>query len=335
MSTPLLPTVTSSLAPNYPPTNPPPASGHASPETNNSQVQTLPDTAPYLHSQKQSPSCTPSITARQVRQDQEPSEIPAPIELWKAVKEKNIDQITTLIKTHKIDPNKVFDSPSTGSWTPLCFAAYHYYEDVVEVLVKNGADVDMCYKVNISPKFDADFSFLDTEKTWNALAFCAANRNVEACKLLLKHKPESLLNIMHSSLDSGRYCNEVISTLLKAEADPDGGVAPESDDCTPLACAASRARVAELVLLLEHGADPNRGSPKPICKAVQWGGGDNELTRPLIKKGAIFEPYYNYDEPPRHFPYHDHEQWQRDQKIFNELSSVQTELASITKTKFD
>ncbi len=312
MSNPLLPTVTSSLAPNHPPTL-----GHASPEANNSQVQTLQDTAAYLHSQKQSPSCAPSIMARQVRQSQEPSEIPAPIELWKAVKENNIDQITTLIKTHKIDPNKVFDSPRTGSWTPLCFAAYHHYKDVVKVLVENGADVDMCYKVNISPKFKADFSFLDTEKTWNALAFCAANKNVEACKLLLEHKPESLCNIMHSSLDSGSFCNEVISTLLAAGADPDGGVMPESDACTPLACAASKARVDELVLLLEHGADPNRGSPKPICKAVQWGV-DNELTRHLIQKGAIFEPYYK-----------------RDQEILNKLSSIKTELASITNTKFD
>ncbi|USE37986.1 ankyrin repeat domain-containing protein [Endozoicomonas sp. SCSIO W0465] len=334
MSNPLLPNVASSLTPNYPPTETPAASGHALPETEHYGVQSLPDKVPYLHRQKQSlPGDPTSITARQVSRSR--SEAPAPIELWKAVKSQDIVKINTLIKTHKINPNTGFDSPSTGCWTPLCYAVYHHYREVVAALVENGANIDKIYPVPHSPHLNVNFSFYGGNN-WNALGFCAASQNVKACELLLAHKSESLLDVMLSSLDSGRYCQEVISTLLKAGADPNGGIAPESDDCTPLACAASRNRFAELELLLEYGADPNRGAPKPICKAVQWDGtGDNRLTRLLISKGATFEPFYDHKEPPQFVLSYNHNQWQRNQKILHELRSVQTELFPNTRAKFD
>lgn len=320
MSTPL-PNITSSIPTSYSPTEVPPTSGHVLPETKNPRVQTLPDTTPCLP--KQSLPDAPSIATRQVSQC--PSKAPIPLDLWQAVKAQDVEQINTLIKTHQISPNTVFDSPTTGSWSPLCYAAYHDFQKVVTVLVENGADVDMFYNVIESPHLRPDFSFYGDNR-WNALGFCAASNNVKACELLLAHKPKSLCSVMDTSLDSGRYCHEVISTLLKAGADPNGGIAPESKEGTPLACAASHGRVVELELLLEHGADPNRGCPKPICKAAQWYGVDNELTRLLIKKGAVFEPYYNYDEPPRLPPYTEHNRWQIDQRILHKLRSVHTEL---------
>ncbi|WP_257286486.1 ankyrin repeat domain-containing protein [Endozoicomonas sp. SESOKO1] len=320
MSNPLS-NVTSSLAPNYPSAEASTASGHVLPESNNSRVQALADATPCLP--KQPATDAPDIAARQVTASQDKA--PVPMDLWRAVKAQDVDQIKTLINTHKINPDNVFDSPRTGCWTPLCYAAYHHHENVVAALVENGANVDALYRVRHSPHVKADFSFYD-DNLWNALGFCAASGNVKACELLLAHQPGSLCSVMDHSLDCGRYSGEVIETLLKAGANPNGGIAPDSKDGTPLASAASQARTKELELLLTYRADPNRGCPKPICKAVLWGGEGNPLTRLLIQHGAVFEPYYNYDEPQRVFPYREHNRWLKDQAILHELRSVHAEL---------
>ena len=189
--------------------------------------------------------------------------------LWPAVDDGYID-IAGLLLQHGANPNYAFDQ---DNWTLLHLASSDGSNEIIQLLLKYGADANPSDAAGLSPLQEA-----------------SRRGHVGAIQLLLEHGA----NLNHHEFKFGRTPLilavqgghiEALRLLLQHHADVDG---KDNDGRTALHWALSNEDYGVAQLLLEHGAnvdlhEPTSG-PNMLIDAVQ--GGRVEALRLLLQHNA-------------------------------------------------
>lgn len=167
----------------------------------------------------------------------------------------------------------IFDSRTHFSTTPLMLAAQLGYEEMAQILVNAGQEVDA------RSRGDSLGGGL------TALHYAAERGRLSICQTLLKAGANpnltsgDKLTALHYAIQN--KSEAIVEHLLKNGADPNG-----SKKCgrTPLTLAASRRDVPILRKLLDAGADPNvRGTYGDFPLSCTC---NLDIAKELIKRGA-------------------------------------------------
>jgi uncharacterized protein len=186
-----------------------------------------------------------------------------------AVNLRRLDLVQEAIESG-IDVNTQADDGTT----PLMVAASNGYDDLVKLLIKQGAKVNARQR---SHRFGGGRQ--------SALHLAVEQKRHSTCKLLLAHgaSPDTLDQSRETPLNTAllNKDDEIAMTLLENGAAPNG---PEKVRATPLVWAAIRRNVSMVDELLKRGADPNRrgtdGEPALIMTSSL------ECTRALLAHHA-------------------------------------------------
>jgi ankyrin repeat protein len=124
-------------------------------------------------------------------------------------------------------------------WTSLIFASENGYAEIVDCLLKNGADPNMA----------------DIIDEWAPLMLASSEGHIEIVKSLLNKgaDPDEINKIGRSALElaSSHGHIKIVDCLLK------NGANPNNDDGEALIEASKNGHTEIVQMLLEYGADPN------------------------------------------------------------------------------
>lgn len=174
--------------------------------------------------------------------------------------------LAVLLDAH-FDPNAGHGMALAG-----CASSFSCDADIVRVLLSHGADPNLAFELSGGQ--------------WSVPLVLAAERGhaevVEA--LLLAHAdPNAVDSDGLSALLNGlkNRNDEVVRYLLEGKADPNR---PNKEGKTPLEYAVDEDILGLVTLLLQHGADPDKGKNLPLQTAVQKG--NRDIVGALIEHGA-------------------------------------------------
>lgn len=205
--------------------------------------------------------------------------------------------------TSQPDAKRFVDARGSEGEAPLHLAARAEEPEMVDALLKAGADVNLKSLRN-NEYTRGNYDMIDPEtgekkvisKLHRAPIFeCAENGNTAVGKMLIDGGCDvdmkdgdgcTPLYMAMACGDSGEE-DGISELLLSAGASPDIGNADIGKDNTLLAWAASRKRLDLVQQLLKHGADPNRPGKSgmlPLHMAARCGG--KSVIEALLENGA-------------------------------------------------
>ena len=183
--------------------------------------------------------------------------------------------------------------------TPLHAAARDEQPELVDALLSAGADVNL-KSIRSNEYTGGNYDMIDpvtgekkvvSNEHRGPVFECAENGNAAIAQMLidagcrLDETDGDGCTALYVAMDEGN--EEVCELLLKSGASPDIGNSDIGSDNTLLAWAASRRRLAQVRLLLKHGADPNKPGKSglyPLHMAARCGA--KAVLEVLIENGA-------------------------------------------------
>lgn len=208
--------------------------------------------------------CSELAEAIQARTEEITAVLQQADRLVTAVQQNNLDQVQTILAEH---PTLV-DTRDPNQLPIALMAAYHQQRDVAQLLVDNGAHLDLFTAAavgkleTVQELINSGYKALNDINLdgYNPLHLaCFFNQEPTALRLIEQgadvnavSQNKSRLRPVHAAAAGGNLA--ILSALLAAGADTN---AQQEGGFTPLHAAAQTNNQAMTALLLTHGADPN------------------------------------------------------------------------------